>query len=117
MTPGGPGLELLPGSEGFDLAAVATDAVGFLAAVATRRPDATVVDVRPPPAFAFAPTAVRTVIAPSVTARLVDAAGLGPGRGGELRPGPFASPGDEAVVWLLYAGSEPKWPATVFAKR
>lgn len=45
------GLELLLGSKGFDIVAVVTDAAGLLAAVATHRPDVTIVDVRLPPDF------------------------------------------------------------------
>ncbi|MFF8376310.1 response regulator [Streptomyces sp. NPDC015661] len=45
------GLELLLGSQGFEVAAIAGDAPGFLAAVETHRPDVTVVDVRLPPGF------------------------------------------------------------------
>jgi DNA-binding NarL/FixJ family response regulator len=45
------GLELLLNSQGFEVAAIAADAPGFLAAVATHRPDATIVDVRLPPTF------------------------------------------------------------------
>ncbi|MCP2164456.1 response regulator [Goodfellowiella coeruleoviolacea] len=45
------GLELLLGSKGFQVVAVATDEPGFLAAVAEHRPDVTIVDVRLPPLF------------------------------------------------------------------
>ncbi|MFI2202170.1 response regulator [Streptomyces sp. NPDC020192] len=45
------GLELLLGSQGFEVAAIAEDAPGFLAAVETHRPDVTIVDVRLPPTF------------------------------------------------------------------
>ncbi|MEU6246958.1 response regulator transcription factor [Glycomyces sp. NPDC047010] len=45
------GLELLLQSKGFEIAAIATDAPGFLAAVAAHRPDVTIVDVRLPPGF------------------------------------------------------------------
>ncbi|MGW8763986.1 response regulator [Streptomyces sp. NPDC055815] len=45
------GLELLLGSQGFEVAAIAADAPGFLAAVETHRPDVTIVDVRLPPGF------------------------------------------------------------------
>ncbi|MFB0627816.1 response regulator [Streptomyces sp. AB3(2024)] len=45
------GLELLLGSQGFEVAAIADDAPGFLAAVETHRPDVTIVDVRLPPTF------------------------------------------------------------------
>ncbi|MQM25885.1 response regulator [Glycomyces sp. NEAU-7082] len=45
------GLELLLESQGFEIAAIATDAPGFLAAVETHRPDVTIVDVRLPPGF------------------------------------------------------------------
>ncbi|GAA1691500.1 response regulator transcription factor [Glycomyces endophyticus] len=45
------GLELLLGTKGFEVAAVATDAPGFLAAVEAHRPDVTIVDVRLPPGF------------------------------------------------------------------
>ncbi|MEV5570540.1 response regulator transcription factor [Spirillospora sp. NPDC052269] len=45
------GLELLLTSRGFDVAAIAEDAPGFLAAVAEHRPDLTIVDVRLPPDF------------------------------------------------------------------
>ncbi|GAA2729047.1 response regulator transcription factor [Actinocorallia aurantiaca] len=45
------GLELLLAAKGFEVAAVARDAPGFLAAVAEHRPDVTIVDVRLPPTF------------------------------------------------------------------
>ncbi|WP_109505536.1 response regulator [Nocardioides speluncae] len=45
------GLELLLNSQGFEVAAIAIDAEGFLAAVETHRPDVTIVDVRLPPSF------------------------------------------------------------------
>ena len=45
------GLELLLESRGFEIAAVATDAPAFLAAVEAHRPDVTIVDVRLPPGF------------------------------------------------------------------
>ncbi|MFD8599637.1 response regulator transcription factor [Kitasatospora sp. NPDC059646] len=45
------GLELLLAAKGFEVAAVAGDAPGFLAAVAEHRPDVTIVDVRLPPSF------------------------------------------------------------------
>ena len=45
------GLELLLTAKGFDVAAIAQDAPGFIAAVAEHRPDVTIVDVRLPPAF------------------------------------------------------------------
>ncbi|HWS36231.1 MAG TPA: response regulator transcription factor [Actinoplanes sp.] len=45
------GLELLLGRAGFQVAAVAVDAAGFLAAVREHRPDVTIVDVRLPPGF------------------------------------------------------------------
>jgi len=45
------GLELLLGRAGFQIAAVAEDAAGFLTAVREHRPDVTVVDVRLPPSF------------------------------------------------------------------
>ncbi|MFC5182009.1 response regulator [Actinomadura harenae] len=45
------GLELLLTSKGFEVAAIAQDAPGFLAAVAEHRPDITIVDVRLPPDF------------------------------------------------------------------
>lgn len=45
------GLELLLKSKGFAVAAIATDAPGFLAAVEAHKPDATIVDVRLPPGF------------------------------------------------------------------
>jgi DNA-binding NarL/FixJ family response regulator len=45
------GLELLLTAKGFDVAAIAEDAPGFLAAVAAHRPDVTIVDVRLPPTF------------------------------------------------------------------
>ncbi|MFY1690165.1 LuxR C-terminal-related transcriptional regulator [Plantactinospora sp. WMMB782] len=45
------GLELLLGSRGCRVAAVAADVDGFLAAVDAHRPDATIVDVRLPPSF------------------------------------------------------------------
>jgi DNA-binding NarL/FixJ family response regulator len=45
------GLELLLEPQGFEIAAIATDAPGFLAAVETHRPDVTIVDVRLPPGF------------------------------------------------------------------
>ncbi len=45
------GLELLLHRVGFQVAAVADDAAGFLAAVREHRPDVTIVDVRLPPSF------------------------------------------------------------------
>jgi DNA-binding NarL/FixJ family response regulator len=45
------GLELLLNSVGFDIAAIAGDAAGFLTAVRDHRPDVTIVDVRLPPSF------------------------------------------------------------------
>jgi DNA-binding NarL/FixJ family response regulator len=45
------GLELLLGSKGLEVVAVATDAESFLAAVDAHRPDVTIVDVRLPPSF------------------------------------------------------------------
>ena len=45
------GLELLLTTRGFEVAAVAQDAPGFIAAVAEHRPDITIVDVRLPPTF------------------------------------------------------------------
>lgn len=45
------GLELLLGSQGFEVAAITDDAPGFLAAVETHRPDLAIVDVRLPPTF------------------------------------------------------------------
>jgi DNA-binding NarL/FixJ family response regulator len=45
------GLELLLTAKGFDVAAIAPDAPGFIAAVTEHRPDVTIVDVRLPPAF------------------------------------------------------------------
>ncbi|MFF5523176.1 response regulator transcription factor [Streptomyces coeruleorubidus] len=45
------GLELLLATRGFEVAAVAGNAPGFLAAVDEHRPDATIVDVRLPPSF------------------------------------------------------------------
>jgi DNA-binding NarL/FixJ family response regulator len=45
------GLELLLTSKGFTVAALTTDAAGFLAAVEEHRPDVCVVDVRLPPTF------------------------------------------------------------------
>ncbi|RMI35884.1 LuxR C-terminal-related transcriptional regulator [Streptomyces triticirhizae] len=45
------GLELLLNSRGFEVAAIARDAAGFLDAVATHRPEVTIVDVRLPPTF------------------------------------------------------------------
>ncbi|MFG3556845.1 LuxR C-terminal-related transcriptional regulator [Micromonospora sp. NPDC047557] len=45
------GLELLLGRAGFQIAAIADDAAGFLTAVREHRPDVTVVDVRLPPSF------------------------------------------------------------------
>ncbi|WP_433553477.1 LuxR C-terminal-related transcriptional regulator [Micromonospora zamorensis] len=45
------GLELLLGRAGFQIAAIADDAAGFLAAVREHRPDVTIVDVRLPPSF------------------------------------------------------------------
>jgi DNA-binding NarL/FixJ family response regulator len=45
------GLELLLNSQGFEIAAIAGDAAGFLTAVQDRRPDVTIVDVRLPPSF------------------------------------------------------------------
>jgi DNA-binding NarL/FixJ family response regulator len=45
------GLELLLGTKGCEVVAVATDADSFLAAVDTHHPDVTIVDVRLPPGF------------------------------------------------------------------
>ncbi|WP_433175088.1 response regulator [Actinoallomurus sp. CA-150999] len=45
------GLELLLTAKGFDVAAIAQDAPGFVAAVTEHRPDVTIVDVRLPPSF------------------------------------------------------------------
>ncbi|WP_214319015.1 LuxR C-terminal-related transcriptional regulator [Nonomuraea sediminis] len=45
------GLELLLTAKGFEVAAIAEDAPGFIAAVAEHRPDITIVDVRLPPTF------------------------------------------------------------------
>ncbi|MCP2342524.1 response regulator transcription factor [Actinomadura rupiterrae] len=45
------GLELLLAAKGCEVAAVAADAEGFLAAVAEHRPDIAIVDVRLPPSF------------------------------------------------------------------
>jgi len=45
------GLEMLLTSVGFEIAAVADDAAGFLTAVSVHRPDVTIVDVRLPPSF------------------------------------------------------------------
>ncbi|GGJ79354.1 DNA-binding response regulator [Streptomyces camponoticapitis] len=45
------GLELLLTARGFQIAAIATDGPGFLAAVDEHRPEVTIVDVRLPPAF------------------------------------------------------------------
>ena len=45
------GLELLLAARGFQVAAIAHDGPGFLAAVAEHRPDVTIVDVRLPPTF------------------------------------------------------------------
>jgi DNA-binding NarL/FixJ family response regulator len=45
------GLELLLGSKGFQVVAVAADAESFLAAVGAHRPDVAIVDVRLPPSF------------------------------------------------------------------
>ncbi|MEV8630611.1 response regulator transcription factor [Streptosporangium sp. NPDC051023] len=45
------GVELLLASKGIEVAAVATDGPGFVAAVLRHRPDVTIVDVRLPPAF------------------------------------------------------------------
>jgi DNA-binding NarL/FixJ family response regulator len=45
------GLELLLNSVGFEIAAIAGDAAGFLAAVGEHRPDVAIVDVRLPPTF------------------------------------------------------------------
>jgi DNA-binding NarL/FixJ family response regulator len=45
------GLELLLANAGFEVAACAGDAPGFLAAVEAHRPDVTIVDVRLPPGF------------------------------------------------------------------
>ena len=45
------GLELLLGTKGCEVVAVATDADAFLAAVDAHRPDVTIVDVRLPPGF------------------------------------------------------------------
>jgi DNA-binding NarL/FixJ family response regulator len=45
------GLELLLNRAGFEIAAIADDAAGFLAAVREHRPDVTIVDVRLPPSF------------------------------------------------------------------
>ncbi|MFI6080363.1 hypothetical protein ACIBBB_05170 [Streptomyces sp. NPDC051217] len=43
------GLELLLAARGFQIAAIATDGPGFLAAVDEHRPEVTIVDVRLPP--------------------------------------------------------------------
>jgi DNA-binding NarL/FixJ family response regulator len=45
------GLELLLNRVGFEIAAIAADAAGFLTAVRDHRPDVTIVDVRLPPSF------------------------------------------------------------------
>ncbi|MFC4912035.1 LuxR C-terminal-related transcriptional regulator [Actinomadura gamaensis] len=45
------GLELLLSARGFEVAAIAADAPGFVAAVEEHRPDLTIVDVRLPPTF------------------------------------------------------------------
>jgi DNA-binding NarL/FixJ family response regulator len=45
------GLELLLNRVGFQIAAIADDAAGFLTAVRDHRPDVTIVDVRLPPSF------------------------------------------------------------------
>ncbi|MGV9369583.1 LuxR C-terminal-related transcriptional regulator [Micromonospora tulbaghiae] len=45
------GLKLLLNSVGFDTAAIAGDAAGFLTAVRDHRPDVAIVDVRLPPSF------------------------------------------------------------------
>ncbi|WP_238007105.1 response regulator transcription factor [Dactylosporangium sp. AC04546] len=45
------GLELLLSRAGFQIAAIAEDATGFLTAVRDHRPDVTIVDVRLPPSF------------------------------------------------------------------
>ncbi|MEJ3748994.1 response regulator transcription factor [Actinomycetes bacterium KLBMP 9797] len=45
------GLELLLGSKGIQVDAVAPDAAAFLAAVDAHRPDVTIVDVRLPPSY------------------------------------------------------------------
>jgi DNA-binding NarL/FixJ family response regulator len=45
------GLELLLNRVGFEIAAIAVDAAGFLTAVRDHRPDVTIVDVRLPPSF------------------------------------------------------------------
>ncbi|MFF4773811.1 LuxR C-terminal-related transcriptional regulator [Microtetraspora fusca] len=45
------GIELLLASKGIEVAEVAADGRGFVAAVRRHRPDATIVDVRLPPAF------------------------------------------------------------------
>jgi DNA-binding NarL/FixJ family response regulator len=45
------GLELLLNRVGFEIAAIADDAAGFLTAVRDHRPDVTIVDVRLPPSF------------------------------------------------------------------
>jgi DNA-binding NarL/FixJ family response regulator len=45
------GLELLLNSVGFEVAAIAGDAAGFLSAVGEHRPDVAIVDVRLPPTF------------------------------------------------------------------
>ncbi|MET8545590.1 response regulator transcription factor [Kitasatospora sp. NPDC004799] len=45
------GLELLLTAKGIEVAAIAQDAPGFVAAVTEHRPDATIVDVRLPPSF------------------------------------------------------------------
>ncbi|GAB3148113.1 response regulator transcription factor [Micromonospora sonneratiae] len=45
------GLELLLTRAGFQIAAIADDAAGFLTAVRDHRPDVTIVDVRLPPSF------------------------------------------------------------------
>ncbi|MCP2324179.1 DNA-binding NarL/FixJ family response regulator [Hamadaea flava] len=45
------GLELMLNRAGFDVAAIAVDAAGFLTAVEEHQPDVTIVDVRLPPSF------------------------------------------------------------------
>ncbi|MEV6969087.1 response regulator transcription factor [Hamadaea sp. NPDC051192] len=45
------GLELMLNRAGFDVAAIAVDAAGFLTAVDEHHPDVTIVDVRLPPSF------------------------------------------------------------------
>ncbi|GAA0992991.1 response regulator transcription factor [Acrocarpospora macrocephala] len=45
------GMEYLLAAKGFEVAEVATDGPGFIAAVQRHRPDVTIVDVRLPPSF------------------------------------------------------------------